>query len=93
MVGLRSKLPSCALGLAVFLDASRRAHTIHWLDHLAIDDRCGRVNRFAVSSFQLEAAPWKSWPKYAIALALTPIPVAMLVERLSRAIIGYGISQ
>jgi hypothetical protein len=42
--------------------------------------------------FNLKRLRGRTWPKYAIGLALTPIPVAMLVERIARAIIGYGLA-
>ena len=30
------------------------------------------------------------WPKYAIALAFTPIPLALVIERIARGMIGYS---
>jgi hypothetical protein len=35
----------------------------------------------------------RTWPKYAVVLALTPIPLALLVSGLARKIIGFHYSQ
>lgn len=42
--------------------------------------------------FNLKRLRGRTWPKWAIGLAFTPIPAAMLVERIARAIIGYGLA-
>ena len=39
--------------------------------------------------FNLRKLRGRSWPKYAIALSLTPVPLAFLVERFARTIVGY----
>jgi hypothetical protein len=39
--------------------------------------------------FNLKRLRGRSWPKWAVALALTPIPLALLLEGLARSIIGY----
>jgi hypothetical protein len=31
-----------------------------------------------------------TWPRYAIALAFTPIPLALVMERIARGMIGYS---
>jgi hypothetical protein len=43
--------------------------------------------------FNLKRLRGRTWPRYAVALSLTPIPLALVVERLARAIIGYHLSQ
>src|SRR4051794_19125285 len=35
----------------------------------------------------------RTWPRYAVALALTPIPLALVVEGLAHKIIGFHYSQ
>jgi uncharacterized membrane protein YhaH (DUF805 family) len=35
----------------------------------------------------------RTWPKYAIVLALTPVPLGILVSRLAQLIIGFQFSQ
>ncbi len=42
--------------------------------------------------FNLKRLRGRAWPKWAIGLAFTPIPAFMLVERIARAIIGYGLA-
>ena len=42
--------------------------------------------------FNLKRLRGRTWPKWALGLAFTPIPVAILVERVARAIIGYGLA-
>jgi hypothetical protein len=42
--------------------------------------------------FNLRRLRGKSWPKYAVLLALTPIPLAVLIEMLARGIVGYQYS-
>jgi hypothetical protein len=39
--------------------------------------------------FNLRRLRGRSWPKYAVTLALTPIPLAIFVEKLAHWIIGY----
>lgn len=43
--------------------------------------------------FNLKRLRGRSWPKYAVMLALTPIPLAFLVEKLAHWIVGYQYSQ
>jgi hypothetical protein len=43
--------------------------------------------------FNLKRLRGRGWPKYAVVLALTPIPLAMLVSRLAQMIIGFHFSQ
>jgi hypothetical protein len=42
--------------------------------------------------FNLRRLRGRSWPKYAVMLALTPIPVALLIERLAHWLVGYQYS-
>jgi hypothetical protein len=42
--------------------------------------------------FNLRRLRNRIWPKYAVGLALTPIPLALLVERLAQWIVGYQYS-
>jgi hypothetical protein len=43
--------------------------------------------------FNLKRLRGRTWPKYAVVLALTPVPLAMLVSRLAQLIIGFHFSQ
>jgi hypothetical protein len=42
--------------------------------------------------FNLKRLRGRSWPKYAVVLALTPIPLAVFVEKLAHWIVGYQYS-
>jgi len=43
--------------------------------------------------FNLKRLRGRTWPKYAVILALTPIPLAMLVAGLAHMIIGFHYEQ
>jgi hypothetical protein len=43
--------------------------------------------------FNLKRLRGRIWPRYAVMLALTPIPLALFVETLAHKIIGYHYSQ
>ena len=42
--------------------------------------------------FNLTRLRGRVWPKYAVVLALTPVPLAMLVSRLVQLIVGFHFS-
>jgi hypothetical protein len=43
--------------------------------------------------FNLKRLRGRVWPKYAVILALTPVPLALLVEAVAHRIIGFHYSQ
>jgi hypothetical protein len=43
--------------------------------------------------FNLKRLRGRVWPKYAVVLALTPVPLAMLISRVAQVIIGFHFSE
>ncbi len=43
--------------------------------------------------FNLKRLRGRVWPRYAIVLALTPVPLAMLISRVAQMIIGFHFSE